>query len=72
MRFINVLTRLRPTLMPGPVHLIAQHACAHEWTLQMQLVQAAHQLQVGFRNKPGAVIEAAATDADQFSLSCQR
>lgn len=56
----------------SPVHLIAQHACAHEWTLQMQLVQAAHQLQVGLRNRPGAVIGAATPDADQFGLSCQR
>ena len=54
------------------IKLITQHPCSHEWPFQMQLVQAAHEIQVSVRNRLGTVIEAAATDADQLGLLCHR
>ena len=38
----------------------------------MEFVQPAHKIQLGRRNRPRTIIEAAATDAGQFGLSRQR
>ena len=45
------------------LQLSAQHACAHERVLQMQLVDAAHERQICLPGKPGQVVNTATADA---------
>jgi hypothetical protein len=44
------------------VQKVAQHPSARERSLQMQLVDAAHDREVRGRHRPGLVIDAAAAD----------
>ena len=52
------------------IELIAQHACTHEGALNVQCIQTSHHLKIDSRYGPGAVIDTAATDADQLGLFC--
>lgn len=54
------------------LELAAQHARAHEGVLQMQLVDAAHQRQLGLAGRPGQVVDRAPADAQQAGLACDR
>jgi len=45
------------------LQLSAQHACAHERVLQMQLVDAAHERQICLAGEPGQVVNTATADA---------
>jgi hypothetical protein len=45
-----------------------QHAAAGEGIFQMQLVDPAHQGQIGSRNRAGQIIDAAPTDAEHMGL----
>src|SRR5579863_7187279 len=47
---------------------IAQHPAAGERVVQMQLVDLPHPPQVGFRDRPRLVVDAAAADAQRFRL----
>lgn len=60
-----------PCLDAHAIKLIAEHACPHERFLKVQFIEAPHQFQITFGNGLGAVIQAAAADADQFGLPFQ-
>jgi hypothetical protein len=51
---------------------VAQHAAAGERVLQVQLVDAAHQRQLGLADRLGVVVHRAAADAQQFGLPLDR
>jgi hypothetical protein len=51
---------------------IAQHSCAGEGKIEMQLVEAAHQLQVLGRDRPWLAIDRAAGDAEHLRLPRDR
>jgi len=67
-RRISVATCRRPTSMPPPEQQIAQHPGAGERMLQVQLVDAAHQRQVGGADRLGVVVDGAAADGEQLGL----
>ncbi len=50
--------------------LIAQHASTHEGVVQMQPIDAAHQLQVGRADRAGQVVHRASAHAQQLGLAC--
>lgn len=54
------------------IELILQHAGTHEWMLQMQLINAAHECQIGGVDRFGPIIDAAAADANQLGLPFDR
>ena len=45
-----------------------QHACAHEWMVQVQRIDYAHQCQIGVADRSGQVVHRAPVDAQQFGL----
>jgi hypothetical protein len=49
--------------------LVPERSGAHERELKMQLVNAAHECQIGGTHRTGLVIDAAAAYSDQFGLS---
>lgn len=51
------------------MQLAAQHARSHEGVLQVQLVDAAHELQVGRAGGPGQVVDRASAHAQQGGLA---
>ena len=51
---------------------VAQHAAAGKRVLQVQLVDAPHQLQVGIADRLGVVVHRAAADVEQLSLALDR
>ena len=55
-RRIKVATCLRPMATPFSLQNIPQHPAARKGILQMQLVDLAHQRQVGRRDRLGDVI----------------
>ena len=48
--------------------LVAQHARTHERMFQMQLVNAAHEGQIGGAHRLGQVVHRAPADLEQFDL----
>ena len=46
-----------------PIELVAQHACTHEWVLQVQYVNATHERQIGSADRFGQIIHAASANA---------
>jgi hypothetical protein len=51
---------------------IAQHPRTREWVLQMQLVDAPHELQIRIAYRPRQVVHAAAADAEGLGLTGDR
>jgi len=49
--------------------LVPKRSSAHERELKMQLVNAAHERQIGGAHRSGLVRDAAAAYSDQFGLS---
>lgn len=54
------------------IELILQHAGTHEWMLQMQLINVAHQRQVSDVYRLGPIIDTAAAYANQLGLPFDR
>jgi len=52
-----------------PLQLVAQHRCARERVLQVQFVDAPHQLLIGLRRSSRHVVGAAQGDVNQFGLA---
>jgi hypothetical protein len=48
--------------------LITQHARPHEWVLQVQFINAAHQRQVSIANGPWPVVHQTSADLEQLGL----
>ena len=69
MRAINEPTCLRPTRNPARTNWSRSASSAHERELKMQLVNAAHECQIGRAHRSGLVVRAAAAYPDQFGLS---
>ena len=53
-----------------PRQLVAQHARTHEGMLQVQLINPAHERQIGCADRTGQVIDRTPTDVEQFGLTC--
>jgi hypothetical protein len=50
----------------------AQHARTHERVFQVQLVNPAHQRQIGIADRSRQVVHTAPTDVQQLRLACDR
>jgi uncharacterized protein YjiS (DUF1127 family) len=59
-------------LDPLGVQPVPQHPAAREREVQVQLVDAAHDGQIGIRNRPGQVADAAPTDTQNLRLPGNR
>ena len=54
------------------VQLVAQHARAHEGVFQVQLVEPAHEGQIGRTHRPGQVVDRAPADVQKLRLARDR
>ena len=66
-RFIRVETCRRPMSMPL-VEKIPQHPAARKREVEMQLVDPAHDGQIGRRHRAWQVVDAAPADPERFGL----
>ena len=64
----QVTNMLAPNSDAGTIQLIPKHPGTHERMLKMQLVNAAHERQVGYAHRPRLIVHATATYPDQFDL----
>ena len=60
----------RPCMDALPVQLIAQLACTHEGMFQVQVVDPAHQRQIGRADRLGQVVDRPPADVEQAGLAC--
>ncbi len=51
------------------IKLVAHHMCTHEWVLQMQCVNAAHERQIDDADRLGKIIHAAPANANHMDLT---